>query len=48
MYDLEIQKKIDAIELAEQLGNVSEAARISGCYRETILKISVYLRRKAL
>lgn len=38
MYDLEIQKKIDAIELAEKLGNVSEAARISGCSRETVYK----------
>ncbi|HIG0328997.1 TPA: ISNCY family transposase [Legionella pneumophila] len=38
MYDLEIQKKIDAIELAKKLGNVSEAARISGCSRETIYK----------
>lgn len=38
LYDLEIQKKIDAIELAKKLGNVSEAARISGCSRETIYK----------
>ena len=38
VYDLEIQKKIDAIELAEKLGNVSEAARRCGCFRETIYK----------
>ncbi|MBT6504282.1 MAG: helix-turn-helix domain-containing protein, partial [Deltaproteobacteria bacterium] len=38
MVDLEIQKKIDAIELAEKLQNVTEAARISGCSRETIYK----------
>jgi len=38
MYDLELLKKIDAIELAEKLSNVSEAARISGCSRETIYK----------
>uniref|UniRef100_UPI00248D7813 helix-turn-helix domain-containing protein n=1 Tax=Parendozoicomonas sp. Alg238-R29 TaxID=2993446 RepID=UPI00248D7813 len=38
VYDLEIQKKVDAIELAERLGNVSEAARLSGCSRETIYK----------
>jgi hypothetical protein len=35
---VKIQKKIDAIELAEQLANVSEAARLSGCSRETIYK----------
>jgi len=29
---------MDAIELAQTLGNVSEAARISGCSRETIYK----------
>lgn len=38
VYEPEIQKKIDAIELAEKLGNVSESARISGCSRETIYK----------
>lgn len=38
MYDLEIQKKIDAISLAEKLGSVAEAARRSGCSRETIYK----------
>ncbi len=46
MYDLEIQKKIDAIELAEKLGNVSEAARISGCSRETIYKNRRLLNEK--
>jgi transposase len=46
LYDLEIQKKIDAIELAEKLGNVSEAARISGCSRETIYKNSRLLKEK--
>lgn len=45
-YDLEIQKKIDAIELAEKLGNVSEAARISGCSRETIYKNRRLLKEK--
>ena len=38
LYDTEIQKKIDAIDLAEKLGNVAEAARRSGCSRETIYK----------
>jgi hypothetical protein len=46
MYDLEIQKKLDAIELAEELGNVSEAARISGCSRETIYKNRRLLKEK--
>jgi transposase len=46
VYDLEIQKKIDAIELAEKLGNVSEAARISGCSRETIYTNRRLLRER--
>lgn len=46
MYDLEIQKKIDAIELAEKLGNVSGAARISGCSRETIYRNKRILKEK--
>jgi len=35
-YGEEVQKKLDAIKLAEELGNLSEAARISGCSRESI------------
>ena len=46
MVDLEIQKKIDAIELAEKLQNVTEAARISGCSRETIYKNRRLLKEK--
>ena len=46
LYDLDIQKKIDAIELAEKLGNVSEAARISGCSRETIYRNRRLLKEK--
>jgi transposase len=46
MVDLEIQKKIDAIELAEKLQNVTEAARISGCSRETIYKNRKLLKEK--
>lgn len=46
MYDVEIQKKIDAIDLAEKLGNVSEAARVSGCSRETIYKNRRLLKEK--
>ncbi len=38
MVDMEIQKKLDVLELAEQLGNVSEAAKISGVSRDTIYR----------
>jgi len=38
MLDMEIQKKLDVLELAEQLGNVSEAAKISGVSRDTIYR----------
>lgn len=38
MEDLEIQKKVDAIELAEKLQNVTEAAKLSGVSRQTIYK----------
>ncbi|WP_080717889.1 ISNCY family transposase, partial [Xenorhabdus bovienii] len=46
MYDLEIQRKLDAIALAEKLGNVSEAARLSGCSRETLYKNRRLLKEK--
>ena len=36
--DLDIQKKLEVLELAEQLGNVSEASRISGVSRDTIYR----------
>ncbi len=45
-FDPEIQKKMDAIELAEQLNSVTEAARISGCSRETIYKNCRLLKEK--
>ena len=35
-YGEEVQRKLDTIKLAEELGNLSEAARISGCSRESI------------
>jgi len=38
MEDLEIQKKMDVLALADKLGNVSEAARISGISRDTIYR----------
>jgi transposase len=46
VYGLEIQKKMNAIELAEKLGNVAEAARISGCSRETIYRNKHILKEK--
>jgi len=46
LYDLEIQKKLDAIALAEKLGNVAEAARISGCSRETIYRNRRLLKKE--
>jgi len=48
MYDLEIQGKIDAIELAETLGSVAKAAVISGCSRQTIYKNRRLLQEKGL
>ena len=38
MLDLDIQKKLEVLELAEKLGNVSEAARLSGVSRDTIYR----------
>jgi hypothetical protein len=38
MFDLDIQKKLDVLALAEKLDNVSEAARISGVSRDTIYR----------
>ena len=45
-YDLEIQRKIDVLDLAEKLNNVSEAARISGCSRDTIYRNRKLLKEK--
>ena len=38
IHDLEIQRKLEVLELAEELQNVSEAARISGVSRDTIYR----------
>jgi transposase len=46
LVDLEIQKKIDVIMLAEELGNISEAARRSGVSRVTIYKNKKNLKEK--
>ncbi len=44
MFDMEIQKKLDVLELAEQLGNVSEAAKIGGVSRDTIYRHGKLIR----
>lgn len=38
MLDLDVQKKLEVLELAEQLGNVSEACRVSGVSRDTVYR----------
>jgi len=38
MFDLDVQKKLDVLMLADELDNVSEAARISGVSRDTIYR----------
>ena len=38
MLDLDIQKKLEVLQLAEKLGNVTEAARPSGVSRDTIYR----------
>jgi hypothetical protein len=37
-FDLDIQKKLDVLKLADTLNNVTEAARISGVSRDTIYR----------
>ena len=37
-YNLDVQKKLEVLELAEKLNNVSEAARLSGVSRDTIYR----------
>lgn len=37
-YGMEVQRKLDTVELAAQLGNTREAARQTGCSRKTIAK----------
>ena len=38
MFDLDIQRKLEVLELADKLQNVSEAARLSGVSRDTIYR----------
>ncbi|GIU38851.1 hypothetical protein TUM4433_40790 [Shewanella schlegeliana] len=35
-YGMEVQRKIEAVELAQQLGSIAKAARIIGCSRQSI------------
>ena len=45
-YEPEIQKKVDAIELAKKLGNISEASRITGISRQSLHKNKKELETK--
>jgi len=38
LFDVDIQKKLDVLKLADELNNVSEAAKISGVSRDTIYR----------
>ena len=38
LFDLDVQKKLDVLKLADDLNNVAEAARISGVSRDTIYR----------
>jgi transposase len=46
MLDLEIQRKMDARELAKQLQNVAEAARRNGVSRQTIYRNQKILKKQ--
>lgn len=48
MLDLEIQKKLEVLNLAEKLQNVSEAARLSGVSRDTIYRHRKLIKEKGL
>ena len=46
MFDLDIQKKLDVLKLADELNNVTEAARLSGVSRDTIYRHRQILRNQ--
>ena len=46
--DIEIQKKLDVLALAEKLGNVSEASRQSGVSRDTIYRHRRLLKQRGI
>jgi transposase len=48
MLDLDVQKKLEVLELAEKLQNVSEAARLSGVSRDTIYRHRKLIKEKGL
>ena len=48
MVDLDVQKKLQVLELAEKLQNVSEAARLSGVSRDTIYRHRKLIKEKGL
>ncbi len=48
MLDLDVQKKLKVLELAEKLQNVSEAARLSGVSRDTIYRHRKLIKEKGL
>ena len=48
MVDLDVQKKLKVLELAEKLQNVSEAARLSGVSRDTIYRHRKLIKEKGL
>ncbi|HHF2959541.1 TPA: ISNCY family transposase [Vibrio diabolicus] len=45
-YGMEVQRKIEAVELAEQLGSVLKAARILGCSRQTLYNYQQILEKE--
>ncbi|MEM7253579.1 MAG: helix-turn-helix domain-containing protein, partial [Pseudomonadota bacterium] len=48
MLDLDIQKKLEVLELAAKLQNVSEAARLSGVSRDTIYRHRKLVQEKGI
>ena len=48
MVDLDIQKKLEVLELSEKLQNVSEAARLRGVSRDTIYRHRKLIKEKGL
>ncbi|MEX0448004.1 hypothetical protein [Xenorhabdus sp. SGI246] len=46
LYDLKIQRKLDALALAGTLGNVAEASRQSGCSHDMLYRYRKFFRKK--
>ncbi|MCF9078101.1 ISNCY family transposase [Vibrio parahaemolyticus] len=47
-YGMEVQRKLDVIELADRLGNATEAARITGCSRRSIYNYQKVLAEEGI